>query len=151
MVLLLICFFLPLHCFVIGNGFGVGVQGAFYRYQVTVYGNSFIPITNEVGYIIDGIYTGAEALSVILWVIGGLFLIIATFLFFRTVRFPQMPARSAGIILIIAGIFFVISCISRYGLTFSNAAGLSIPAGYAVIFMLGFFLTYAKGEQNVNI
>jgi len=149
-ILLIICFFLPLHCFVMGNEYGVGIQGAFYRYQVTVYGNSLIPITNEVGYIKDGLYTGADALSVILWVVGGLFLIIATVLFFRTIRFPQMPVRSSIVILIIAGIFFTGSCISRYGPTFSNAAGLSIPAGYVAIFLLGFYLIYSKSQQDSN-
>jgi len=147
-ILLVICFFLPLHCFVMGNDYGMGIQGAFYRYQVTVYGNSFIPYTNEVNYVRDGIYTGVEALSVILWGIGGLFLIFATVLFFRTIRFPQMPTRLTGIVLVIAGIFFSSSCIARYGPTFSNPAGLSIPAGYVGIFMLGFYLIFSKSHQD---
>ena len=150
-ILLIICFFLPLHCFVMGSDYGLGFQGAFYRYQVTVYGNSFIPYTNEVNYVRNGIYSGVEALSVVLWGVGGLFLICATVLFFRTIRFPQIPVRSSGIILIIAGIFFTSSCIARYGPTFSNPAGLSIPAGYVGILMLGFFLMYSKGYHNATI
>jgi len=131
-----------------GNNYGVGIQGAFYRYQVTVYGNSFIPYTNEVNYVIDGVYTGVEALSVILWGIGGFFLICATVLFFRTIRFPQMAVRSTGLLLVTAAIFFTGSCIARYGPTFPNPAGLSIPAGYVVIFMLGFYLIFSKRLQD---
>jgi hypothetical protein len=149
-ILVVICFFLPLHVFVIGNGLGIGIQGAFYRYQETVYGNSFIPLPHEVNYVITGLYTGSEAVSVIFWVTGGLFLIISMILLFKTIRFPELPVRSTGIILIIAGIFFIFSCASRYGPTFSNPAGLSIPAGYLWILILGFYLIYAERGGGKN-
>ena len=78
LLLLVIFFIFPLHVFVIGDEIGIGIQGAVYRYQVTGYGNSLIPITQEIMYIAEGIYSGKTALSIILWASGTVLLTITT-------------------------------------------------------------------------
>jgi len=135
-MLLVFCFFLPLQCYVIGDNLGIGIQGAVYRYQITVEGNSLIPITHELYYITSGLYSGKTALSAILWISGTILLFFTTFI---TLRFwNRIPSRilpwiSMGIS--IAGVIYLGSCLAQYGVFFSGPAGLSIPIGILYLFI----------------
>ena len=82
-LILLLCgifFLLPLHFYIISGDNGIGIQGAVFRYQISGYGNSFITITSDVMYILNGVYSGRTALSIILWGPGTL-LLAATIIF----------------------------------------------------------------------
>ncbi len=134
-VLLLGLFFIfPFQVFIIGQEMGIGIQGAVYRYQVTGYGNSFILLPQEVGYVLKGIYTGLTALSVIIWSIGTMILSI-TIWFALIYMDGTMPDINRKIQLGLVGscVCFLISCIARYGIFFHSSSGTSIPFGVVVI------------------
>lgn len=133
-LLLVIFFIFPLQVYVIGNDTGIGIQGAVYRYQMTVYGNTLIPVTQDIMYIVNGIYTGKTALSVILWALGTLILTITTW--YGLVHADSSERdfnRKVSIGLAGSCIFFLAACIAQYGLLFQGPAGTSIPFGIVII------------------
>ena len=129
-LLCLIFFFLPLQLFIIGENSGVGIQSAVYRYQVSDYGASLIPLPREAIFIIDGIYTGKTALSIIVWIAGTALLSCTTIfsLIYSQEGRPDMKRLiSYGILGSCA--FYLISCIIQYGIFFTGPAGISVPIG----------------------
>lgn len=147
-------FFLPLQCFIIGDDLGLGIQGAVYRYQMTVEGNSLIPITHEIGYVTSGIYRGKTALSLILWALGTLVLVCTTI--FALVHGSHLNRRSLEFIIGgIAGscMVYLASCIVRYGPLLSAPSGTSLPLGILIMAMFAIFLYFYRdlfvGEPQV--
>jgi hypothetical protein len=120
---------------------GVGIQGAVFRYQMTGQGNSLILITQELGYITSGIYSGKTAISGILWAMGTVVLTATTIV--SLVYWNHLPRSRFNIVLvglISAGIFYISSCIVRYGLFLSGPAGVSLPVGVVILFLFAIFL-----------
>lgn len=139
--LLIFFFFLPLQCFIIGDGLGLGVQGAVYRYQITGSGISLIPVTSEIGYVTSGIYDGKTAVSVILWATGTL--IFSCFLMISLIHSSRINHQI--IRFIIVGIasscfLYLTSLVAQYGFFFSGPAGISLPAGIIIMAIFAFFL-----------
>ncbi len=133
-LLLVIFFIFPFQVFIIGNETGIGIQGAVYRYQVTSYGNSLIPVTQEIMYIVNGIYSGRTAISIILWALGTILLTITTWfgLIYADGSRPDFTKKvSLGLIGSCACYLF--SCIAQYGIFFQGPAGTSIPFGIVII------------------
>lgn len=140
-------FFLPLQCFTIGDNLGLGIQGAVYRYQMTTYGNSLIPLPFEIGYITSGIYTGKTELSVILWALGTLVLVCTTI--FSLLQWNQLNRRSLKFIIIgITGscMVYLASCVARYGLFFSGPSGISLPLGIIILAMFAASLHFYQDQ-----
>ena len=134
-------FFLPLQCFIIGDNLGFGVQGAVFRYQMTLEGNSFIPITRELGYVTAGIYSWRSTLSVVLWTLGTIVLAATTIL--SLVHWNLFPHSRFKIILaglVSASIFYLGSCVAMYGLFLSGPAGISLPIGVIIMCLFTIFL-----------
>ena len=129
-----IFFLFPFQVYVIGSGTGIGIEGGVYRYQITSYGNSFIPITSDMMYIVHGIYSGKTALSVIVWGLGTILLTATTvfgLVFVNSARQDYFRQITLG--LIGTCICYLISCIIQYGFFFNGPAGLSIPFGILLI------------------
>jgi hypothetical protein len=141
LLLLVIFFIFPLQIFIIGNETGIGIQGAVYRYQVTGYGNSLIPVTSEIMYIVKGNYTGKTAFSVILWALGSLLLTITTwFAFVYSDGNRPDYHRLIGLGLTISCVCYLLSCIIQYGIFFQGSSGSSFPVGIGIILIwLGIF------------
>lgn len=137
-ILLLVCFIIPLHVYSIGTGQGIGIQGSFYRYQETEYGPMIITLTKDISYVTSGIYTGRTALSIGLWLAGTISLVIATLLYLIRPDFshPYFPQLS-GFLLIGAGVFYIASCIAQFGLLLNGGAGMSMPYGGFFLMVLG--------------
>jgi len=143
--LLFLCFFMPVQIYIIGDGIGAGVQGAFYRYQGTSYGTSFITVCQDVQYVISGTYGGRTALSVLVWVIGDITLVITTILALIMDQNPD-DRRSTLIysLLIMSGVLFLISAQLQYGLWLYGAAGITIPFGVILMISAGWYFKTMK-------
>jgi hypothetical protein len=140
-LLLLICFFLPIQIYLIGGSLGAGLQGAFFRYQVTSFGTGFIFLSQDMGYILSGIYTGKTALSVLVWLIGDLLLLAGTSLSLMIHGDRLKKIRiTAGLLIISSGIFFLLSCMLQYSIVLHTAAGISLPVTVPLIISLGWLL-----------
>jgi len=139
--LCIFCLIIPLQCFIMGNDFGVGIQGAMLRYQVTPWGNSLIPLPEELHFVTSGIYSGKSALMVIFWAAGTVVLSLITL--FSLVYWNSLPQRYLRYILAGitgAGILYLASCIAQYGPLFNGPAGVSLPLGVIILFLFAVFL-----------
>jgi hypothetical protein len=137
-ILLFFCFVLPLNVYSIGSGQGIGIQGSFYRYQVTGYGPMMITIVQDISYVISGIYSGRTAISIVLWIIASIFLVVATLK--HLIRMDDGDLnylKQTGFLIIGAGIMYVVSCIAQFGLFFNGSAGISMPTGGFFLMLLG--------------
>jgi hypothetical protein len=129
-----IFFVFPLQIFIIGDYSGIGIQGAVYRYQVSGYGANFFPVTREIGFILNGTYTGRTALSIILWVLGTTLFACTTifsFLHIDDIRIKYYHQVMYG--LIASCCIYLGSCIAQYGFLFHGPAGIALPVGVIVI------------------
>ena len=127
LLLILLCiifFFLPLQVFIIGDFSGIGVQGAVYRYQTSVYGTASMLIPREINYITMGIYGGKTALSVILWGLGTAMLACTMAYSFIHAETPSLAYyRQVTYGLIVSCVIYLTSCIAQYGILFSWSGG----------------------------
>ena len=139
--LLLFCFVIPLHVYTIGADQGIGIQGTFYRYQVTGYGSMMITLMQDIWNVISGTYSQRTALTIVLWMTGSIFLVIATLInLIRPDNFNLYNSTVTGFLLIGAGLFYVISCMAQFGLFFHGRAGISLPFGGFLLMVLGIYL-----------
>lgn len=144
-VLCIFLFFLPLQCYIMGNDFGVGIQGAPYRYQMTGWGNSLVPLTYEIGYVTSGIYTHYAAFSVLFWGFGTVLLSIMTAI--SLIFWNRYPSHILNLVLIGTGcsaMLFLISCFFRYGLFLSGPTGTCLPAGILLMAMFTLYFYYFR-------
>ena len=135
---------MPLQIFIIGDYSGIGVQGAAYRYQTSSYGTSMILITQELMYIVNGIYSGKTALSIILWALGTiLFTCTMAYSFIRVTEDDDGFYRQIMFGLVGSCLIYLMSCIAQYGILFHGPAGISLPAGIVgMLFWIAFILKY---------
>ena len=139
--LLLFCFVIPLHVYTIGVDQGIGIQGTFYRYQVTGYGSMMITMMQDIWYVTSGTYSQRTALTIVLWVTGNIFLVIATLInLIRPDNFNLYNSTVTGFLLIGAGLFYVVSCMAQFGPFFNGRAGISLPFGGFLLMVLGIYL-----------
>jgi hypothetical protein len=138
--LLALCFFMPIQIYIIGDGIGAGVQGAFYRYQESSYGSSFITVNQELQYVLSGSYSGRTALSVLVWIVGDVVLVIATILALIQNQDPQKRTSKIIYLSLISGaILFFISIVLQYGILLKSTAGVAIPVGTPLILVFGYY------------
>lgn len=125
----------------------MGIQGAVFRYQMTAYGTSLIPITYELQYVLMNLYNGNAAVSVVLWALGTLVLTSTTilaFIFWNCISYRQLRFIVMGIAS--TCVLYLVSCIIHYGLFFSGPAGISLPLGIIILSLFAGFLFF---YQNI--
>jgi hypothetical protein len=131
-----IFFILPLQLFIIGDFSGIGVQGAAYRFQISGYGTSFIPITRELMFVYNGTYSGKTALSLLAWIAGtALLTCTAAFslLYINNTQIKYYNYIMYG--LVGSCVLYLTSCIAQYGPLFNGPAGISFPVGIILILL----------------
>jgi hypothetical protein len=137
-------FFFPLHFFVIGEGNGYGIQGLFYRYQISSLGTSFIVLPREIEYVTSGIIDGRSAISILLWTAGACIFSLAFFQYLRTFQeWQKGGCKNISNLVFFTCFLLLASSIAQYGLLFSGSAGVSILVGLPVL--AGFALYVRKG------
>jgi hypothetical protein len=142
-ILLALCFIIPLHFFVLGNDVGYGLQGAYYQLKVTGYGTNFFTITSDLLYAIQGTYTGRTLISDIFWIFGSTLLTIGTILWLIDSAIVRVSIIS-GVLIIISGILYLFSATEQYSVFFYGPAGISIPFGIPLIIVIGYFMVKSK-------
>jgi hypothetical protein len=132
---------MPIQIYVIGDGIGAGIQGAFYRYQISSYGTSFIPLSQDLNYIISGTYLGRTAISIFIWIIADFVLVCATILVLIKVQyFQDRKYKVICLFMIVSGFLFLISAMIQYGLFLHSLTGISIPFGVPLLLLSGCYL-----------
>jgi hypothetical protein len=136
---------MPIQIYVIGDGIGAGIQGAFYRYQVTSYGSSFITGIQDIQYVTSGTYTGRTALSIFVWIIGDIVLVITAVLALINYKnIDKWKITKICSLLIVSGVFFLISAQLQYGLLLYGMSGAVFPIGFVLIICVSWYFNTLK-------
>jgi hypothetical protein len=130
----------PVYFFIIGDFYGSGFQTSFFRYQEVFLGSFVILISNDIYNVITGFFNGSMVPAVILWCLGFCFLVVNCILLFVGRKDFNRIIRRGGMLIIISGIFFLLSIIVRYGPLFNNSTGIAIPLGLPLIFLIGIWM-----------
>jgi hypothetical protein len=139
-------FIIPLNFFIIGEGYVIGIQWAFVRFQVsTDYGPSIIPATHSLSWVLTGILTGRSAVSLIVFFLAVTGLVISFLLLLSP---EQIWVKKAGFITLVSGILLIISAILQYGLFFHGSSGILIPVGIPLVLVLGFLLSTTTENKS---
>lgn len=138
--LLAVCFIMPVQIYLIGGDLGIGLQGACYRYQITVYGNSFILISQDVNYIVTGLYGGRTAISGVVWVGSVITLFFGTMI----ALIPDVADKNTRATIIcsltfLTGIGFLLALIIQYGYFLNGPSGTSLPVGIPLLLVFSLY------------
>lgn|GEM_PF-1618884 len=149
LIFLAFFFIIPIQFYFLGDGYGFGIQGFIYRYQITIQGSSLIPISYEVGYIIDGRITGKSIYSIMVWAIGSFLYAIGLLCYLLTFDIKTSKWYKTSMILMLFSLALIVfSIIIQYGPFFVGAAGISIPIGIPLLFGVT-CLTFLK-RRKIN-
>ena len=138
----------PVYFFTIGDSYGSGFQTCFFRYQEIFLGSFLVLISNDMNNVITGFFKGAMIPTVILWCLGSFFLLVNIVLLFVGTAKNSRITRRSGILIIISGIFYLVSLIVHYGPLFHNSIGIAIPLGLPLLFLIGIWMFRWKDNDE---
>lgn len=145
----LLVFIVPIHFFIIGDDYGYGIQGFFYRYQEAPQGVSFIPLTNEIGYVTSGLIDGKSGMSIIMWAFGSFLFYLSFFIFlYKFHELKEFYYKLISYLIFISIGSLLISSFLQYGLFFVGPAGISILIGIPFLFFFGWALYQESTGQE---
>ena len=151
LIVFLIAFFfiLPIHFFILGEGYGYGIQGFTYRYQITSQGTSFFPVSYELGYILDKTITGRTAWSIGFWILGTLLYSSGMLVYLLSYDgYRSIWVRRAAGLLCASIISVVISSLIQYGVFFHGAAGISILIGIPILIGITYWMYILPDDKR---
>jgi len=143
MALLLV---LPQVPYVIGEFMAVGIRFPFFRWQESVYGTSYIPITREIEYLLSGVIKwttpsggiNPTAMGTVVWIAGLVFLLAAVAMVISWHLLGKSGhARYAGPLLVITGVLFLAWGMVQYGPLLYGPSGYAIPVGVPILWYCG--------------
>ena len=140
--------FIPVYFFGIGDGYGSGFQTSIFRYQEIFLGSFLVFISNDLYNVMTGFFQGSMVPAVILWCLGSFALMVNTVTVFVGTRQFNSIIKSSGLLIMVSGIFFLLSILVHYGLLFHNSSGTAIPVGLLLIFLLGIWVYQLKDNQE---
>lgn len=143
-ILLLICFILPIHFFMMGEGVGFGLQGVVYQYKVTGQGVNLFTIVQDMNYVLYRTYSGRTMISSILWIMGSLCTIVSTIIWLVNAACISRFNKISGALLITGAVIYLFSVIFQYGVLLHGAAGISIPFGVPLLIVIGYIMIKFK-------
>ena len=131
----------PVNIYSTGTGAwtAYGIQWGLVRYQHAVIGDHLVSFSTDLYSVLSqGIASGSDAFAVLVW--GGAVLLLIAALILNAVALWQREdsyvKRAAGLT-VVAGLFFLIADIVRFGLFLHGGTGWCLPIGIPTILLLG--------------
>jgi len=146
-ILSILILIIPINIYVIGDYLGAGIQFPLVKYQISYMGSFTITILRDINYILNGTFTNKTALSVFIWFLGVIALISGIILIWIKYKDNIKNIKIAGILILLSAIFFLVSIVLQYGPFFNGPAGVAIPIGLPVLFVIGGWI-YMGGYKN---
>lgn len=147
MILQILIFLIPVNIYILGNGIGMGLQWALFRYQQTYLGTSLIPLNREVTYLLTGIISGRSGISILLWVAGAILLVIALLLTIKAALDKnEKYGMHSAVCTILGGLVLAGSLVLQYGITLNGPAGFAMPIGIPLIVIIGVYLYWQQSR-----
>jgi hypothetical protein len=131
---------IPSTIIIIGDWIGTGVQFPWFSYIVSYQGTSLISAYSNLGYVTSGILSLKSAISILLWEAGTVLLAAATCLLLYEHAKRSTRHRVPGLLTILAGIAMLASLIQQYGPLLHGPAGIAIPVGLPLVFVVGWWV-----------
>jgi hypothetical protein len=133
-------FLIPMNIYVIGDWIGAGVQWVFFRYIQFQERGGILLLHHEIGLILSGILTGKSAFASILWAAGVILVVTATLLIvYGTARTDPGMIKMGAFGDLGGAVFFLFSVILQYGISLNGPAGMTIPFGITVLFVIAYW------------
>ncbi len=140
-------FIIPLNFFIIGGGFGIGIQWVLIRYQETSAGTSLIPFTRSFEYVVFGTIAGRSAISEACFFTAVLLFIVSFILILSSLPDDH---KHSGLLTITGGFLILISDILQSGLLLMGPGGTYIPVGIPFVLLLGYLIIgYASNGKII--
>ena len=146
---LLSLFFLviPVNIYTIGDFIGAGISFPFFKFQISVSGTMLFLISQELSYVLNGIYHHNTAISILVWIAASVFLISTVIVILMNKVKKDIQLKIAGFLLIISTVCFLISIMFQFGLYFHGPVGIAIPIGIPLMFVIGGWM-YMEGRKE---
>ena len=132
--------FIPISIDIIGDWLGAGVQFPWFTYIVSYQGTSLISAYTNLWYVAFGILSPKSAISIVLWEAGTVLLAAATCLLLYEHTNRSTRHRVPGLLTILAGVAMLASLIQQYGPLLHGPAGIAIPVGLPLVFVVGWWV-----------
>jgi hypothetical protein len=137
LVLQLAIFLIPMNIYVIGDWMGTGIQWIFLRYVQIMNNSSVILLYQEIGLVVSGILTGKSAIASVIWSVGVILVVVATILVvYGTFKTNSGVLKKAAFVNLFGAVLFLLSIFVQYGIFFHGSAGIAIPFGIIVLFVI---------------
>jgi hypothetical protein len=140
LILQIAVFLLPMTIYVIGDWIGAGIQWVFFRYIEYQEHGSILLLHREIGLVLSGILTGKSAFASILWAAGVILVIAATILIaYGTIETDPGSIKKGALGNLCGAVVFLLSVFLQYGIFLHGPAGIAIPFGIIVLFVIAFW------------
>lgn len=140
LILQVAVFLLPMTIYVIGDWIGAGIQWVFFRYIGYQEHGSILLLHREIGLILSGILTGKSAFASILWAAGVILVVAATILIaYGTIKTDPGSIKKGAFGNLGGAVLFLLSVFLQYGIFLHGPAGIAIPFGIIVLFVIAFW------------
>ena len=107
----------------------------------------FISISQELSYVMNGIYHHNTAISILIWIAALVFLISAVIVILMNTVKRDIRLKIAGFLLTISTVGFLISIMFQFGLNLHSPVGIAIPIGTPLMFVIGGWI-YMEGQKE---
>jgi hypothetical protein len=135
--------------YIIGDWLGTGIQFPWFTYILTYKGESVISAYTNLWYIAFGVLSLKTAISIVLWETSTVLLTVATCLLLYEQTYASPRHRIPGTLTILAGVAMLASLIQQYGPFFHGPAGIAIPIGLPLVFVVGWWVY--RYEEPVDV
>jgi hypothetical protein len=154
LILQVVVFVIPMTIYVIGDWLGAGSQWVFFRYIKYQEHGSIIFLPGEIGLILSGILTGKSAFASVLWAAGVILVVAATVVIvYGTIKPDPGMIKKGAFVNLGGAVLFLLSVFRQYGISLHGPAGLAIPFGIIVLFVIAYSqyrISCMKGEEPDN-
>jgi len=142
-------FILPIRFYIIGNFQGWGIQGVNYRLQFTEMGTSYIPITSEIGYLVNGNIGGISAISIMMNIFSSITFLLCFLTFILWGLMNKEKIRFNLLLIIVSGLLLLLSDLFQYGPFFYGDSGLVIPFWLLELFLCYYYVANMEISDQI--
>lgn len=140
LILQIAVFIIPMNIYVIGDWIGTGIQWVLFRYINYQDKISILILPREISFITSGILIGKSAFASILWATGAVLFVVATFLIMYGTIVIDPAFTKKGVFVNLGGaVLFLLSIFLQYGISLHSPAGIAIPFGIIILFIIAFW------------
>jgi hypothetical protein len=136
-----LCFLIPLNICIFGNGTGIAIQWALFRYQQIPGADlGLVSFTQDISQCLSGTLSCASAPGTLIWFLA-VCLLTGSFL----LTLLGLPTRNrnyatwAAVVFLASGILFMVSDLVQYGMTLQAPSVSCIPVGIIVVLIAGWW------------